>query len=188
MPHTPAARLKLHRATNGAGSYATPGRRGGAAPAAGALVHILVPVRMDASERQAVSLALRMAAAHRARVTLLHVLRRVEPPSAHWLDAIDNLHRALDGHSRDPGAAIRERESELRAFLEREIPVDARDAVDIHFECRVGGVATEIVRATRELAADLVVLRRHPARWRRSLPFGATNRVVQLGSIPIMLA
>ena len=187
MAHTPAARLRLHRVTDGAAADATSSRRS-TAPGAGSLAHILVPVRLDACERQAVSFALRMAAAHGTRVTVLHVLKPFESPSAHWLDAIDNLHRALDGHPRDTSAAIRKRQSEMREFLEREIPADARQAVDIQVECRVGDVATEIIRAARELAADLVVLRRRPARWRRSLSFGPTHRVVELGTVPIMLA
>lgn len=187
MSLTPPARLDHRSSINGSGPDATSGRRD-TAPAAGPLAHILVPVRLDASERDAVSFALRMAAAHGARVTLLHVLTPLGTPSAHWLDAIDNLHRALDGHPRDTAPAIRTSESAILEFLEREIPADAREAVDIHVECRVGDVATEIARATHELAADLVVLRRHPARWRRSHLSELTNRVVQLGSIPIMLA
>lgn len=188
MAHSPAARLVRQRVTDIGEPHATTRRRPRIVPAAGAFTHVLVPVRVDASERRVVSLALHVAAAHRARVTLLHVLEPFDPPSAHWLDAIDNLHRALGGQDRDTGSAIRERESEMRAFLEREIPADVRKGVDIDVECRVGDVVTEILRATRERAADLVVLRRNPARWHRPLSFGLANRLARLGSTPIMLA
>lgn len=181
------ARLVRRASINGSDSVATPERRD-AAPSTVALTHILVPVRLDASEREGVSLALGMAAAHRARVTLLHVLTPFEAPSAHWLDAIDNLQRALDGHSRDTAPAIRMREAEIREFLEREIPPANRAAVDVAVTCRVGDVATEIVRAAKDLAADLVVLGRHRTRRRPSFSPGLTDRVVQLGSIPIVLA
>lgn len=181
------ARLVRRASINGSEPVATAERRGSAPPTL-TLAHILVPVRLDASERESVSLALGMAAAHRARVTLLHVLTAFEAPSAHWLDAIDNLQRALDGHSRDTAPAIRMREAEIREFLEREIPAAKRAAVDVAVACRVGDVATEIVRAAKDLAADLIVLGRRRPRRRPSFSSGLTDRVVQLGSIPIMLA
>lgn len=188
MALAPKTPIDSRRSANGWGSDSTSARHATARAADTVIRHILVPVRLDESERESVSLALRMAAAHRARVTFLHVVSAFETPSAHWLDAIDNLHRALAGYPRDVAPEIRKHEAKVRAFLEREIRGAAHDDIEVGVECRVGDVASEISRATEELGVDLVVLRRRSTGRRPARRPGLSARVVQLSAIPIMIA
>lgn len=150
--------------------------------------HILIATRMDASERDAVIFALRMAAAQRARVTLLHVVAPVEPSSVHWLDAIDQLHRALAAESHKSATALDQARSDLAAFWERELPYEFRNTVEMHTECRIGDVATQIARAADELAVDLICLCDRPSRWYLPLFPGLTQQILRLSSKPIVFA
>jgi nucleotide-binding universal stress UspA family protein len=159
-----------------------------ASPAENAIAHILVAVPLDKHEREAVLLALRMAAAQRARVTLLHVVAPSEPTSMHWLDAIDNLHRAMAGQTRHSTSAVEQGRSDLAAFLDREIPRELRDSLDLQVECRVGDVATEIARFTESQSVDLVFLCDRPSGWRPSILSSLSQRIVQLNSKPIVFA
>lgn len=156
--------------------------------AGSAVTHILVATRLVEADREAVTLALRMAATHRARVTLLHVLTPFHPISVHWLDAIDNLHRAVSGQSPNEVTAAHEGRSKITEFLQREIPSDLRDSLEIRTECRVGDVATEIARVTDQEAVDLVFLCDRPSRWRPSILSSLTQRIVELNSRPIVFA
>ncbi len=151
-----------------------------------AVAHILVATRLHESEREAVMLALRMAAAQRARVTLLHVLVPFTPPSVHWLDAIDNLHRALNEQPRDSEDAIQKGRSEIVTFLNCEIPREVREPVAIQIECRVGDVASEIAAFAEEQAVDLVFLCDRPPSWRPSFLSSLSQRIAQLNSKPIV--
>ncbi len=153
-----------------------------------AVSHILVAVRLDAQESEAVTLALRMAASHRARVTLLHVIAPYAPVSVHWLDAIDNLHRALSGQSRDDAAAMRQGQSSVVEFLDRKIPLALREPLDLRVECPIGDVAAEIAKFTDEQSVDLVFLCDRPSGWRPSIWPSLSQRIVQLNSKPIVFA
>ncbi len=152
------------------------------------LRHLVVAVRLEAREREGVTLALRMAAAHQARVTLLHVLEPFEPSSFHWLDAIDSLHRALTKPPRDSAAAIASKRADIAAFLEREIPAELRDKVDVQCECRIGDIATEVARFAEEQAADLLLLCSCPSSWRPTLWPGLSRRIANLLPKPVILA
>ena len=157
-------------------------------PTESPIAHILVAVRIDQREREAVKLALRMAAAQRARVTLLHVVAPVELTSMHWLDAIDNLHRAVSRQSRDQLSEVDQGRSHLSDFLDREIPRELREPLDLQVECRVGDVATEIARFADEQSVDLVFLCDRPSGWRPSIWSSLSQRIVQLNSKPIVFA
>jgi nucleotide-binding universal stress UspA family protein len=151
------------------------------------IAHILVAIRLDAAERDTVAMALRMASIHRAKVTLLHVLEPLERNSFHWLDAIDNLHRALSGASHDAASAIEKGRTDLKTFLEREIPREARGMLDIQVECRIGDVAAEIAGFAAAHGADLVLVGNSPSMWRPPFWPRLSQRILSLTPRPVLL-
>lgn len=130
----------------------------------GGYSHILIPTNFDPRERSAIRLGLEMAAVHRAKVTVLHVLPgSARSPSVHWLDAIDNLYDALSRSKRRPGEnnnldAIERTRQEIFSFLTREVHRDLACDKKLTVECRIGDVANEIARYVDDNAVDLVVL------------------------------
>jgi nucleotide-binding universal stress UspA family protein len=133
--------------------------------------HILIPTGMQRRDLPAVLLGLQMAAALNAKATVLHVAPMPEPTNPlHWLDAIENLHRAM-AHPGKPASAdevkelLEESRTRVRAYLEREIPVHLRTQVDIDVECCLGDVADEILRFASVESVDLVVLSSRLSRW-----------------------
>jgi len=148
---------------------------------------------MGQHEREALRLALRMAAVYEAKLTLLHVV----PPdderrSVHWLDAIDDLYGALSRPNRyfsnpasnDPHLAAR---TDVSTFLASEAPAVLREAVSIAVECRTGDVASEIVRFADDARADLIVLCGEPPQWGLPLWPGLVRSVFHMTRKQIVL-
>lgn len=150
--------------------------------------HVLVATRLDPRDRDAVTFALTLAAGHRARVTLLHVAEPSESRSTHWLDGIDRLHHALSNQRCAELPAVDSVRANLTSYLQREIPADLRDSLDIDVECRIGDVATEIATFVNSQNVDLVVLCNRPSAWRLSFFPSLSQRIVEQCSKPVVFA
>ncbi len=150
--------------------------------------HVLVATRLDPRDRDAVTFALNLAAGHRARVTLLHVAEPVESRSFHWLDGIDRLHHALSHQRCAELSVVNNVRANLTSYLQREVPADLRDSLDIDVECRIGAVATEIANFVNSQNVDLVVLCDRLSMWR--LPFfpSLSQQIVRQCSQPVVFA
>lgn len=154
--------------------------------------HILVPTGLMDQEKSTLTLGMQLALANKACITFLHVLPPASPPSSvHWLDAIDELHKAMARtrgttamHGGRPAPVIRQ---EISAFLERLTPARLRQAVDLQVECRWGDVAEEITRFANEARADLVLMSHARSGWR--LPFrpNLARRVMRLVGQRVLL-
>jgi len=161
------------------------------APDSPGAMHILVPTALVPRDRAALLLGLRLAA-QQARVTVLHVAPPLEPPnSVHWLDAIDNLHRAMAEPRAAPAAcsvdeAMQRACARIRADFERMVPASLRYSAQVRAACRVGDTATEIARFAEKEAVDLVILSGVPSAWR--LPFwpSVSRRVLQRTTRPVV--
>jgi len=171
-----------------AGGHAAPDH----AAVGAAYTHILVPTALVPRDRAALLLGLQMAAAYRAKVTLLHVLRPEERAnSVHWLDAIDNLHRALSRPTDETAPRGDQKTEPVRArilaFLERTVPAALRSSVPVNAVSRVGDAAHEIARFADQAAVDLVILGRSHSAWKLPLWPGVAQRVMQLTARRVVL-
>lgn len=108
--------------------------------------HILVPLDFSAKNRSALDIAFEMAEVNDARVTLLHVIERIEE------DAEDDETRSFYDHLGQRADA--ELESRSQVFTDAGLTTD--------YKIRYGKRAEEIVRYTRERDVDLVILSSHP--------------------------
>ena len=135
----------------------------------GRYVHILVPTSLARTERPALLWGAQTAAAHDARLSVLHVLPPFdESGSIHWLDGLDNLHRALSGSGgpprrgtatpQDRRAAVEAWRHRVREFVEGLVPAALRQGVDLRAELSVGEVADEIARFADDEGVDLMIL------------------------------
>lgn len=134
------------------------------------VTHILIPVvGLDRSERPAVVLGLQLAAANQARATILHVAQPLEPPSpAHWLDAIDRLHRAWSPPGVKPIADVADlekRRAEAEGFVDQATTEALRKSATPRIECRVGELVEQVDRFARDQGADLIVIAHARTRW-----------------------
>ena len=130
------------------------------------IAHILVPLSLNENDRPALTLGLQLAAAHRADITLLHVLPPEETPgSVHWLSAIDNLHQSLSNPTRPKAPTVDEARAAIQAFFVREAADHLRDSVQVRTECRVGDPASEIVRFAEHESVDMVILATELTTW-----------------------
>lgn len=158
---------------------------------AGEYRHILIPTSLERVDRPAVMVGLQMAAAYRARATLLHVLPAVEPSnSVHWLDALDNLNRALMTPGREALSGPRLVDStrtRISEFLDQEIPSPLRSSLEIHVECRLGEVAEEITKFADTQGVDLTILCCEPTTWGLPILPGTVRRILQLSQKRVIL-
>jgi len=154
--------------------------------------HILVPTFLDPADRPALLQATELASFHGATLAVLYVRPDEEPAnSINWLDAIDRLHRGLNGGS-DLSAGDGPTDSDLvsrriKQFLERELPASLVDEVEIHIDWRSGDPGDVIVKFADAAAADLIVLSSGPSRWwLPSLP-GSVRRVLQQSNREVLI-
>ncbi len=108
--------------------------------------HILVPLDFTTKNRAALDIAFEMAELNKARVSLLHVIERIEA------DAEDDETRAF--YRRLEKRADAELESLSQQFQEA--------GLETEYRVRYGKRAQEIFRFMDEKAVDLVVLSSHP--------------------------
>jgi len=133
--------------------------------------HILVPLDLSARNQRALSTALELARANRARVTLLHVIQRIaDLPPAEVRGFYDQLREVA--HARMTRAA--------RPFTARRI--DVRSVVF------VGTPAEEIVKYAARKRVDLIVLASHKINSRSARGWGTTSyKVGILCQCPVLL-
>jgi nucleotide-binding universal stress UspA family protein len=134
--------------------------------------HILVPHDLSSRNERALATALQLAEGSRGRVTLLHVIERIEHlPVAEVRAFYHRLRRA----------AVRKMAPAARKFAQRRIRV--RTVVI------VGSPAREIVRHAAAHAVDLIVLASHPIDLSRPTQgWGTTSyKVGVLCKCPVLL-
>jgi nucleotide-binding universal stress UspA family protein len=134
--------------------------------------HILVPVDLGPGGGRPLATARAMARPNRARVTLLHVIQRIEhvPPAE-----LRAFYRRLEA------AAQRK----MRALAE---PL-ARDGVAVRAVVLIGAPAEDIVRYAAANRVDLIILGSHRVEpGRRGRGFGTTSyKVGLMCACPVML-
>jgi nucleotide-binding universal stress UspA family protein len=133
--------------------------------------NILVPLDLSARNQRALSTALELARANRARITLLHVIQRIaDLPPAEVRGFYDQLREVA--HARMTRAA--------RPFTARRI--DVRSVVF------VGTPAEEIVKYAARKRVDLIVLASHKINSRSARGWGTTSyKVGILCQCPVLL-
>jgi universal stress protein A len=160
---------RLSRRSSRAGARAAPD----GAPAARRFKHILVPIDLSARNARALATALALARAEGARVTLLHVVQRIEDLSATEMQAFA---RRLERR-----AAKRLQEA-ARPFAAAGVPVDGA--------VLTGVPPREIARFAAAKKADLIVINSHRVEGlaRPGHGLGTTSyQVAMLCPCPILL-
>ncbi len=132
--------------------------------------HLLVPLDGSALAESVLSAAEFFARTLHARLTLVHVVELVPPPTVHGqphlMDA-DAAQSYLDGLKRD--------------LALQQIDVQT----DIH-HAQQGNVALSILRSAKTLSADLILLCSHGRSGLRDMLFGSiAQQVLQAGEIPV---
>jgi universal stress protein A len=134
--------------------------------------HILVPVDLSGRNAPALKTALALARLSRARVTLLHVVQRIE---------------------KIPIGELREFYKRLTTMAEAKLGRAARpftrQGVPVTTEARIGEPATEIVRIAGSRKVDLIVMISHRVNPRRGTRGWGTMsyKVGLLCQCPILL-
>jgi universal stress protein A len=137
------------------------------------LKHILVPVDFSACSQKALQYAIPFARQFGARLTLLFVVQPYLPVA----DMVPLDVGAIEGQMRETG------EKELAA-LRKSIEPDVTAATVL----RVGQPHLEIVRAARELKADLVIVSTHGRTGLSHVLMGSTTeRVVRHAGCPVLV-
>ena len=137
------------------------------------LQRILVPVDFSDCSRKALQYALPFAKEFEASLILLHVVTPFLPPAEMSMPEVADFELRL----RESG--LRELES-LRASVARQVPVETA--------LRVGRPDTEIVRAARELDADVIVLSTHGRTGLAHMFLGSTaEQVVRRAGCPVFI-
>lgn len=140
--------------------------------------HILVPTGLEPGDRGALQLGFKLAAAHGAKLTVLHVLAPFDH-ACHGLDAIGLLHDVADEvrvGSRS-GRAEETAPRRLREFVNDAISAGLREAVDWQVVLRGGDVAGTIADCANGAAADLVILSSRPAPWWLPITSGSVRKI-----------
>lgn len=133
--------------------------------------HILVPLDLGRGNEEAVRIAGALARQHGARLTLLHIVARLE---------------------HIPQAELREFYARLERTAREKLGRHARRAgkdVDVEIVVRLGDPAPDIVRHAHTKRADLIVLRSHRVETARGPKgLGTTSyRVAIMARCPVML-
>lgn len=137
------------------------------------LQRILVPVDFSDCSRKALQYALPFAQEFEASLILLHVVSPFLPPAEMAMTDVADIELRM----RESG--LRELEA-LRASVARTVPVETA--------LRVGRPDTEIVRAARELDADVIVLSTHGRTGLAHMFMGSTaEQVVRRAGCPVFI-
>ena len=134
--------------------------------------HLLVPIDLSQRNARALRTALGLARQHRARVTLLHVVHRVEDTAFEEIRAFYD--RLVTKAERTLGRAA-------APFIKK--------GVKVRTEVLIGEPAVEIVRAAIRQHADLIVMGSHKVKpGRPTTGWGTTSyKVGLLCQCPILL-
>jgi nucleotide-binding universal stress UspA family protein len=144
---------------------------------------ILVCTDYSAASDSAVLRAAALAARHRARLTMLHVL----PVSAirDAADLVADRYFSKDEPRFDPKRA-EEQQSERLRDAARQLSNQA--GIEIDTQLRTGRPAAEISAAAHEIDADLVVIGGHGAHRVRSMLLGTTtHRLLRSSPAPVLV-
>lgn len=137
------------------------------------LKRILVPVDFSGCSRKALRYALPFAEEFEASIILLHVVSPFLPPAELAMVDVSEIELKM----RETGARELDK---LRATVAREVPVETA--------LRVGRPDTEIVRAARELEADVIVLSTHGRTGLAHVLMGSTaEQVVRHAGCPVFV-
>jgi len=137
------------------------------------LRRILVPVDFSDCSRKALQYALPFAKEFEASVILLHVVAPFLPPVEMSTADVTNIELRM----RESGQRGLEA---LRASVSRQVPAETA--------LRVGRPDTEIVRAARELDADVIVLSTHGRTGLAHMFMGSTaEQVVRRAGCPVFI-
>ena len=135
--------------------------------------HVLLPLDLSAKNERALTVALAMAAQNRARVTLLHIVQRVE-------------HISL-GEMRSFYDRLREQAEQRLARAERRFVAKGLEAKAVVL---VGDPPRDIVRYAETKRVDLIVINSHKVldMTRPAQDLGTTSyKVAILCRCPVML-
>ena len=120
--------------------------------------HILVPMDLSGGHQRALRVALALAVAYRARVTLLHVIQQV---------ADTEVSELRDFYRRLVQTSERKLDRAARPFARRGVPLST--------EVRIGEPAAEILKAGARRPAGLIVMASHRLKSRRPAGGGGTT-------------
>lgn len=137
------------------------------------LNRILVPVDFSDCSRKALQYALPFAKEFEASILLLHVVTPFLPPAEMAMVDVSELELKMrESGGRELAA--------LRAAVAKEAPVETA--------LRVGRPDTEIVRAARELDADMIVISTHGRTGLAHMFMGSTaEQVVRRAGCPVFV-
>ncbi|HZR45664.1 MAG TPA: universal stress protein [Candidatus Manganitrophaceae bacterium] len=139
--------------------------------------HILVATDFSACAEEALRQAVDLAQGLQGKITLLHVFESPFPyPDAPSLSAYPQLYRSLQDFKR-------EEEKKLQS-----IAGTVGTAIGIRPLFKEGSPSLEIVKAARELKADLIVVGTHGrAGMSRFLMGSVAQKVSQIASCPVLI-
>lgn len=146
---------------------------------------ILVPSDFSGFSRQALSVAVPLARAHGAKISLVHVVPPTVlaapmpgggPYSGSYMPiSSDNMMNEVN--------ALRAAKTQLDKLAAQLVPDDLRDCEAV----RVGNAAYEVVSAAKTLKSDLIVLSAHGQSRLKHILIGSTaERIVRHASCPVL--
>lgn len=138
------------------------------------MTNILLPIDFSPAARQAYQYALGLAPYLGARITLLHVMPATE------LVAVTA--------SAGPAQAVSPARSQVDAAFAEWLSLPLSDSVSVDTRVAQGQAAQEILRESRELAADLIIMGSQGLNRTRYRLFGReTAQVMQQAHCPVMV-
>lgn len=111
---------------------------------------ILVPVDFSQSSETALRYACEIARDRAAKLYVLHVIHQRIIDTLHHMSAL--------GYKGEFPEVLSEVVKERREELDRFLPREARQGMDVEFEVRKGKPAEEVIQVARENRIDLIVL------------------------------
>ena len=152
--------------------------------------HVLIAVRMDHSEDQAISVGIGLALVHRATATIL-LIQSIEDSdtSVHWLDGIDRLHNLDEptlNAARISNAVVEQTEARVKQLLSG-FPKSIIDAVSVRYVVRKGEMASVIAKCSQESSIDVIVISSNQGpRWMPVWPL-TIRSLMQLVKQPVIV-
>jgi universal stress protein A len=111
---------------------------------------ILVPVDFSESSQETLRYACEIARDRAAKLYILHVIHQ---------RIIDTLHHmSAMGYKGDFPEVLKEVVKERMDELDRFLPQEAREGMEVEFEVRKGKPADEVIKMAREKRIDLIIL------------------------------
>jgi nucleotide-binding universal stress UspA family protein len=161
-----------------------------------AFTHVLVPTDLSEPANHALQYAIQEATAHRARITLLHVLSPHSGTDVYYVTgspepapqgSFDPLAGGrLGGQPLSPPTVVRRDPSEEAITRLRDLMPDSFHGV-WQVEIAAGQPADTIIRIAEEHKADLIVMATHGRTGLHHMLLGSVaEKVVRLASCPVL--